>query len=74
MSPPELIFAINLHQCNNQEISINNVLQQWYLDELRLFSSMHNQLQSIEEGLQTLGGINHAGVKLVSFRMWLRGA
>ena len=28
MLPPELIFAINLHQCNNQEVSINNVLQQ----------------------------------------------
>ena len=25
MSPLESIFAINLHQCNNRELSINNV-------------------------------------------------
>jgi hypothetical protein len=28
VSPPESIFAINLHECNNHEVSISNVLQQ----------------------------------------------
>jgi hypothetical protein len=28
VSPPESMFAINLHECNHHEVLISNVLQQ----------------------------------------------